>query len=86
MMTTMKIDIVRSVRTEIELSNAEMNSVTLAYLQQLLGGEGNYVTEKCMLAHWTSFPHGSGTTEFIGTATPVQAAAFALLKLLRSAK
>lgn len=77
------IKVTYSSTTTVPLTEKEAKDVTLQYLQlAILGGEGCYVTKEGMLEHWTSWPHGSGTTTPQGEATEVQRLAQRLLELL----
>lgn len=60
---------------EISLSNDEAKEVVTEYLKTMVIGKGCYVTEDGRLEHWTSYPHGSGTTTDMGEATALQKAA-----------
>jgi hypothetical protein len=72
----------RTVSTKLELTDTEARAITVEYLQGLLGGDGCYIAENGLLAHWTSWPHGSGTTTYKGEPTRLQRAAWELLPLI----
>lgn len=53
------------------------------YLENDIIGRGCYVTKDGKLEHWTSYPHGSGTTTEMGDASEIQITASKFLKLLK---
>lgn len=73
-------------RTEIiniSLTADEAKEVITQYIEKEMIGEGCYITREGRLEHWTSFPHGSGTTTDHGEPTPLQKASWGFLKLLK---
>lgn len=71
----------RTVVTNVTLTADEAKIVTLQYIKDEVLGEGCYITKDGRLEHWTSYPHGSGTTTDKGAATPLQLAANEFLLL-----
>lgn len=57
------------------------NKIVKEYLQNEIIGSGCYIKDGS-LVHWTSWPHGSGTTTEKGKASEIQVCASQLLKLL----
>lgn len=66
----------------INLSDEESLDITKQYLKKVIIGNGCYINKNGDLEHWTSFPHGSGTTTNMGTPTQLQKTAYDLLQLL----
>lgn len=72
---------------EVDLPTKDCREITMKYIQiEILGGEGRYVTDDKKLEHWSSYPHGSGTTIEIGRATPLQITAWAFYLQLKEAQ
>ena len=69
----------KEIRT-ITLTDETAKEVVKEYITKKIIGEGCYITKEGNLEHWTSWPHGSGTTTEMGDPSPLQAAAWALLK------
>lgn len=78
-----KITQKRLVCNDITLNDSETLEVVNHYIQSVLG-DGCYINRKGRLEHWTSFPHGSGTTTDMGEPSPLQLAVWELSKLLSS--
>jgi len=72
----------KTVNTKLELTNEEAQDVTINYLRKIVIGHECYVTDNGRLEHWTSYPHGSGTTTDKGEASKLQKAASDLIKKL----
>lgn len=64
----------------ISLTDEEAKKVTIEYLRDVIIGDSCYITKGGRLEHWTSYPHGSGTTTDKGMASQLQLAAWGLLK------
>ena len=71
--------ITRKVFEKIEISEEDAKKITINYLENTVIGEGCHINNKGKIIHWTSWPHGSGTTTTIGAATKIQVAAQELL-------
>ncbi len=67
--------------TNIVLTAEEAKTVAMQYIKDVVIGEGCYITKEARLEHWTSYPHGSGTTTDKGEPTPLQLAAWEFLTL-----
>ena len=72
----------------IKLSNKNAREVCRQYLQNTLGineypGDECYISPEGRLKHWTSFPHGSGTTTDLGVPTELQLLAYEVIKRLQ---
>ena len=76
-----KITQTREVHNKLVLTDIEAVEVTELYLHSLLG-EDCYINGKGNLEHWTSWPHGSGTTTDKGEPTSLQKAASRMLEAL----
>ena len=70
---------------EVSLTDEEAKTVTVRYIQNVVIGKDCYITKDGKLEHWTSYPHGSGTTTDKGKPTAVQTAAAELLARLAEA-
>ncbi len=71
-----------SIHKTVNISLDEAHEITEKYIRILFGEEGYYVTPEGNLHHWTSWPHGSGTTTKKGKASALQLAAANLLFLI----
>lgn len=78
---SVKISQKRLVYTDVELTDSETLEVIKKYITEVLLGDGVYIKDG-KLEHWTSWPHGSGTTTDMGEPTEVQKTAWAFLKAL----
>jgi hypothetical protein len=70
--------------TNISMTAEEAKTVAIQYIKAVVIGDGCYITNEGRLEHWTSCPHGSGTTTDKGKPTPLQLAAWEFLTLLRA--
>lgn len=77
------IEITQTKYTVVKISEEEANAITIRYLSEIIIGEGCHVTKDNCIEHWTSWPHGSGTTTDKGKATKLQLNASKILKGLR---
>jgi len=67
----------------VEISKDEAKAITIEYLSNIIIGEGCRVTKENHIKHWTSWPHGSGTTTDKGEATELQKNTANVLRHLR---
>lgn len=74
------VQVTQSRTQVVELTNDEALKVTLTYLTDIVVGVGCYITDGGRLEHWTSYPHGSGTTTDMGIPTDIQRAAWDFIK------
>lgn len=78
------INIIRkkTITSEMNLKEDEAKEVVQKYLEKYIIGTGCYFNKDGSFEHWTSYPHGSGTTTTI-TPSLIQIKANELLKLLK---
>ena len=81
----MRVTLTREVTNTVELTPAEALHVTVMYLEEIVL-KGFYINDKGRLEFWTSYPHGSGTTEDKGVPTLLQRKAWQFLSILKKSK
>jgi hypothetical protein len=77
-----KITVYQKETRTVELDDETAKAVVKEYITKKVLEDGCYVTREGKLEHWTSWPHGSGTTTDMGVPSPLQAAAWRFLELL----
>ena len=76
-------NITHTVNHNVKVTKEQAKEIVKKYLKLAIIGEGCYITEDKELEHWTSWPHGSGTTSNKGAATELQILASQILVLIK---
>lgn len=71
-----------NIPTEISLPKSQVKTIVREFLVSIVG-QDCYINQDGLLEHWTSWPHGSGTTTIMGKPTEAQRAAFVLLNAIK---
>ena len=75
----------KTISSEINVKEDEAKEITQKYLEKYIIGEGCYFNKDGSFEHWTSYPHGSGTTTTLKPSV-IQIKANELLKLLKDSE